>query len=373
MMEVQVERVGLEGQGVAYDLERNIYFVPGGLPGDLAEVEVLKKSGRYRDTRLVQIVSPSPKRVESPCQYFSVCGGCDYLDWDYQSQLSAKEDSLKHVLDRAQWKVEEWLAMAPAASLSGYRNRIQVRSSEGKLGFYGRRSHDIVDIDSCYVAHPKLNEALKSLRDNPLVLDSETHQWELGFGQDGEVLLTQDLARGAQGFAQINEAQNELLKSSVSKILESISARNVLELYCGNGNLTFGYLDKVSKVIAYDHNETAITAARELRRQEDEKKAAFFVGEVTRDWKNNLPEDFANHYDTLLVDPPRSGMGENVLVDLITPELKAIVYVSCSPVTFSKDIQCLKSQFTLQSVLPIDMFPHTKHIELVALFLRSSY
>src|SRR5262249_31998698 len=148
------------------------YFVPGAVPGDQVEIRFEEETKKYRDAELVQVLTPSPDRVPPQCQYFGECGGCDFLHWEYSKQLTAKEGILKHALERAGWTPRTFKPMLPSPKVHGYRNRIQVRSEGGKVGFYRKRSHDIVDVEHCTVADPRINEALRSLRSQ----DVPTHR-----------------------------------------------------------------------------------------------------------------------------------------------------------------------------------------------------
>lgn len=366
--EIEIKRVGLEGQGVGYDEEGNIYFVPQTLPGDHVRVGfgTLKK---YRDATLLEVLSTSLQTVKSECKYFHQCGGCDWLNWKYEEQLKAKEEILRHVLERGTLTPEKFLPMLGAKNTLGYRNRIQLKARGKEIGFFKRHTHDIIDLESCAVAHPKLNAHLAKMRATR-TFDKPTRV-ELFINESGEVVESLDAQSGAQGFAQINDEQNENLKNLLKKHIEESNSKQVLELYAGDGNLTFAYLPLVKQVLAFDFSAPAIQTARERRDAlgEEGKKVSFFKDMVDAKLKAKLPEDFVKSYDTIVLDPPRSGAGD-FLDKFLHANVKTIIYVSCSPVAFSQDVQAFKKDFKLEQIQPIDMFPQTRHIEFVAKFVR---
>ncbi|MFM8270226.1 MAG: class I SAM-dependent RNA methyltransferase [Pseudomonadota bacterium] len=369
-METQIEisRMGLEGQGVGYDSDGNIYFVPGALVGDKVRVKTREEKKKYRDAEIIEVVEPSGKRIDSVCQYFQKCGGCDWLQWDYQAQLSAKEEIVKHILERGELRPVELLPITKAEQNLFYRNRIQVRQQGQTVGFFKKKTHELVDITECKVAAPEINDEIKKIRSEIPADSSEVTKIELYLGKDRKVHRFDNVAHSFSGFAQIHSGQNDVLKNRVAQIIKEKRARKVLELYCGDGNLTYAYLPFVEKVWGIDASKSAIDSARIQRTEEHGSKAVFFTEKVDFHLLRRLPQEIRD-YDTLVLDPPRQGMLE-CLPRFLHNQLKNIIYISCSPVTFTQDVQCLKKEFILQTVEPIDMFPQTKHVELIATWVR---
>jgi len=367
-IELKIEGVGLQGQGVAHDPQGNIYFIPGALPGDTILADYEETTKKYRDAHLVSVTKPSEQRVEPVCAVFDECGGCDWLNWEYSAQVTAKEKTLRHVLERSEWLPDRFLPSIEAKQSLGYRNRIQLRSDGKNLGFYRKGTHDIVDIQSCPVTDPRLNASLASLRENrPEGVG--THKIELALQPDGSVIALQNQRHAAAGFSQIHEQQNILLRAMVAEQVERKQSKCVLELYIGNGNLTEGYADRVEEIFGVDLSAVALAQARQKWAGKTTPRTAFVEAQIHSRLARSLPRDFLKRYDTLLLDPPRAG-AEGCLEPLLQENLQTVLYVSCSPVAFTKDVQCLKGSFRFEQVQIIDMFPHTRHIEFVALFSR---
>jgi 23S rRNA (uracil1939-C5)-methyltransferase len=366
-LEVEISKVGLMGQGVGVDGAGNIYFVPGAIPGDRVRVRHEETSKKYRDAELIEVVRASEERTSPQCAYFQKCGGCDWLHWDYGAQLKAKEASIRHVLERGTLTPEKFLPIQASPKIWGYRNRVQLRKEGSSVGFYRKRSHDIVDIESCAVAHPAINQALSSLRSEP---SSFRTKIELQVNAEGGVERLDNRAHSASGFRQINDEQNQYLQSRVAHYIREAKTKGVLELFCGDGNFSLAYLPLVEEMIGIDSNSAAIDLARARKETiAPAARAAFFCDTVDRRLWAKLPREFQGNCDTLVVDPPRDGL-EGAMESLIRPGIKRVIYISCSPVTFSQDVQCLKKEFAFRELQPVDMFPHTKHIELIAYFER---
>ncbi|MBI4402667.1 MAG: class I SAM-dependent RNA methyltransferase [Deltaproteobacteria bacterium] len=369
-VDIEIKRIGRTGQGVGYDDAGNIYFVRGALPGDIVKVSYEQPHKRYRDADPVELLKPSSQRVDPCCPYFGICGGCDWLHWDYRAQLQAKESMLAHALERANITATNLRPILGSPIIYGYRNRIQVRQDGNRLGFYQKKSHRIVDVETCAVAHPALNQKLAELRGQPPPTETSRKKLELSLKPDGTVDLQENSPHASEGFCQINPLQNQALVRLVAEKVRSLHAGVVLELYCGDGNLTFGYLPFIQQALAIDSNEKSISRALGLKLNRKLSNVEFCHAYIDPLLKDNLPQGFKNQYDTLMVDPPRDGM-EGLIESFNHSRLKVIIYISCSPISFSRDFHRLeKLGFVLEEVQPIDMFPHTHHIELLATMCR---
>lgn len=370
LVEIKIHEVGREGQGVGFDDANNIYFVRGAIPGDRVRVLPEATSKRYKNATLVEVMVPSEERVTPECPHFLSCGGCDWLQWDYPSQCAAKERSISHILTRSELSPLQMLPIRPSPHPTHYRNRVQLRRKGKQLGFFRRDSHDIVDIETCALASAPVNEEIAKLRleraQNPM-----GEKIELAVNSRGEVRRVFDSDHGAEGFRQINEEQNEFLRSTVRTLINTtFPSKKILELFCGDGNLTFAYATKEQEIVAIDSHAGAIARAEENLTDEglQVRFESFWIG---KDLLHQVGAKFIETYDTLVLDPPRSGIGARVLQKMLGPRVKKIIYISCSALTFSQDVKELSNAgFLFRSLQPIDMFPQTHHVELVGYFVR---
>lgn len=369
-IEINIHEVGREGQGVGFDESHNIYFVRGAIPGDRVRIRPEETTRRYKNAQLLEVVTPSANRVTPPCPHFLTCGGCDWLQWDYESQCAAKERSLTHILTRSELSPLQMLPIRPSPQPTHYRNRVQLRQKGGNLGFFRRDSHEIVDIETCALASSAVNEEISRLRSEPSQ-NPAGEKIELAVNESGEVRRVFDSEHGAEGFRQINEAQNEFLRSVVRTLIgTTFPSKKILELFCGDGNLTFAYAAADHEIVAVDSHLGAIARAEKNQdgRGLSIRFENFWIG---KDLPHQVGAKFIETYDTLVLDPPRSGIGARVLQKMLGPRVKKIIYISCSALTFSQDVKVLANEgFLFRSLQPIDMFPQTHHVELVGYFVR---
>ncbi len=364
--EIDITHISQRGQGVGYDDSGNIYFVDGAIPGDRVEVSFAETGKRYRDATLSSLIKPSPDRIEAVCSHFGECGGCDWLQWEYRTQAMAKGEMLFHLLERNGIRFRHKSPILEAPSPLGYRNRIQLHIEDGKIGFHKRRSHEIVEIEYCHIARQELNHGLLRLRKGDRELP-RSGRIELSLTGGGVVRSLGD--EKSKSFVQVNAAQNERLRDVVAEVVRSAGGKTILELYCGDGNLTFAYRPPRGSIIAVDANPSAIEKARSA---DDEAGAGidFIQLHIDKSLPDHLPADFIRAYDTLILDPPRSGSD---LLGIIGKEVMNIIYVSCSPSAFLRDIKPIAEDYSFESVQPIDMFPQTRHVEFVAHLHRTQY
>lgn len=360
---IRIERVGLNGCGVGKNPGGQILFVPGAFPGDQVRVEILPSKKRYRDAEILEILEPASERVSIDCPYFPRCGGCDWLGWKYSSQLEAKVQSLNYALSRAGFCFRTLLPVIPSSQTEYYRNRVQLRARGMKLGFYSRRSHEIVDIERCFVADEKINQEISKLRKEMLPHPREL-KIELSVDNHG-VSRGLNKPHSVSGFSQVNPAMNQVLKQIVREEIQRVGARRVVEFFSGNGNLTFAYCESVDQVVAYEGGVPAFEIAVQRARAKNYRNVSFIHKRLTPQTVTHLIQE----QDTLVLDPPRAGT-RGILKTLNLCRVENIIYVSCSVDSFISDLSSLKSDFVNEKIQPLDMFPHTHHLEFVATLRR---
>lgn len=373
-------------------------FADGGVPGDLVVVELIEEKARWARGVVIDVVEPGAARVVPPCPYQARCGGCPWQVAALPAQLAAKHQIVERALRKLGVAVEPIVACAESL---GYRGRATLSMRHGKLGFHGRRSHEIVEFAQCIALEPALDRALQqasaglarelgeegSLRGTSApsgvhlsmtagrgadlaalharaqrLVDEEV----VGVLVDGRVFGAPLLDAGsflvsAAGFRQANAAQNDVLRRIVRDWLEP-DDRTVLELYCGDGNFTrdLGFAKQVTAV-----EEDAFAVAR-LRK--NVPSATAVNARVERDVEQRARR--GERYDRVLLDPPRAGAKEAVVaIAALGPE--RIVYVSCDPATLARDLEAFVAlgHRTVRA-LPVDLMPHTDHVEVVALLER---
>ncbi len=419
--EVRIESVAFKGYGVAH-LQGKVVFIPQTVTGDRAWIEVTEEKKNYSMGRLIQILAPSPWRVTPPCLWFGGCGGCHWQHIDYSIQCNLKREILEDLLRRiGRVKAIPSPSVIPSPHPYGYRVRVQLKASKERLGYFQERSHRVVDIQACPIAHPLINQALSLIRKRFLPL-SKIKEVEINVSPDEDrgVLLFPDLFLNAEiedllkeilnthsiikgigvgqkngfhfwgdstlnfripidsekedrtltlrvspgSFSQVNPIQNQRLIRTILQWVEVDKVENALDLYCGIGNFTLPLASRgLKKVWGVEENRMAIQDARFNAERNGIKNCEFIQGrveEILTNWNRGNPT-------LVVIDPPRRGcMG--VLNQLIRLKPQKVIYISCEPTTFARDIRLFTERgYCLQRVELIDMFPQTYHIEMVGL------
>ncbi len=357
VFEIEIDKLSYGGEGVGTRVDGIKVFVPYSAPDEVLKVKSVKVHKRHIEAEIVEVIKPSPNRIEPKCPYYYDCGGCHWQHMDYATQIHWKQIVLEETLKRiGQIKDVTIFPTVPSPKHWGYRNHIRVHADkDGKIGFFAGSSMDIVEIQRCIISDDEVNDFLKMIKDRGPFIDEDI---ELGKDDHGT-------------FQQANTLQNENLQKMICDWMKPLPHDNVVELYCGGGNFTFSIKDIVKSVTAVDSHEGGIAHAKNRVKKEKINNLEFICDTAYNYIKENK-KDLKDRVDCLLMDPPRSG------ADAIIPEIveimpKSILYVSCNPSTMARDLTGLTSSgYVLEKVQPIDMFPQTYHIEALALLRPKS-
>lgn len=360
-----------------------VCFVQGALPGDTVRLtDITHRHGAWR-ARVAEVVAPSAERVAPGCPVFGRCGGCNWLNFAYPGQATAKQGIVKDCFRRiAGCDIDPGWIEEPALR-TGYRTRATLHASDEGWGFYELESRRVVPITKCPLAHPVLNESIARLEtvendcDLTLTVDPDTGEalaW--AHGDPGALSSAfPDIQSGSTGgsrrrfefdgvpivngtFSQSSLLLNRLLRA---RVRDSIGdASSILDLYCGSGNFSIEHCDG-RHVIGMDGDGPAIMAALHA------SGGDYRVGN-DRDMAVLCQERV---WDIVILDPPRAG-AKRVVKALAQSRNDRAVYVSCDPATLARDAKTLLSSgWRIDAVDVVDMFPNTAHVECVALFVRA--
>ncbi len=371
------------GEGLAR-VDGRVVLTPFVLPGEKVRVEI----GEGVNARLLEVIEPSPDRVKPPCPLFARCGGCHYQHAPYEFQLARKVEILREQLRRV-GKIEysgeiETISGPPL----GYRNRVQVHilssSRAGRrLGYLARRSHKLVPLtEDCPVASPRLNQALAAMRERlhdarfprfVRSLELFTNETDV---QVNVIETAQPLRRdffdwcesvntldyptalgtfrvGPKSFFQVNRF---LVEKLVTAALDGSEGSTALDLYAGVGLFAIPMARRFASVTAVEAGSSAVrdlefTAAGALRVEHSRVEDYVARLETTPDF--------------ILADPPRAGLGKEVVAHLNRLAPPRLTIVSCDPATLARDLAALPG-YTIDRLTLVDLFPQTYHIETVA-------
>ena len=369
LVDLRIEDVAFGGKGVAREQGKAV-FVPYTIEGEIVSAEIMREKKQFAEADLIEVKQLSPDRVEPECPYFGRCGGCAYQHINYEHQLAIKWRQVRDALQRiGKLKDAPIRPIIPSPKQYAYRNRITVHAQDGVTGFFRRDSHRLIDIERCSISSDEVNRALAELRAQPYVSDGH---YTLRAGSEVRV------------FAQTNDEVANALRDLVVDLVPS-NQGVLIDAYCGAGFFAKALLDKFERVIGIDWDKFAIAAATENATAKESYIAGDVETEVGRaaqqTRKGDLqfaPAVIPTSRDslksvTLIVDPPATGLSENVRKALIDLAPEILIYVSCNPPTLARDLRELQEKFTIDSVTPLDMFPQTAEIEVaVQLSQRST-
>ncbi len=345
------------GDGVGR-VDGKVIFVPYTSPGDRVRVELEIEKKSFARARLVEIVSPSPHRVSPPCLYYGKCGGCNIQHLDYSTQIFWKRENLLRCLSKIA-KLEDLSCVqevVPSARLFHYRNRLQVHLDANGPYLLQKNSHNPIYIDQCLIAEDGINEKLKDI---PRPKKGRIQKIELATQPDGVGIYSVDaLGSSDMGFRQVNTEQNDQLIHKTLSILANENVSTVLDLYCGQGNWAKAIHQAWPHVycLGVDNNPINISKAMAHTAQNLQFELAH-------------AEDFLSRqemsFDLMILDPPRKGCDPKLFEALRkAKQPRHVVYISCHPATLARDLFLFKNlDYSVQEILPVDMFPQTSHLE----------
>ena len=420
-----------EGHGVAR-IDGKVTFVDGALAGERAEIAVYRKHAKYNSANAVDILKASAQRADPQCRYFGRCGGCSMQHLEAGAQVAAKQRVLEENLARIGKVAPELILRALHGPAWRYRHRarLSVRRVDKKggvlVGFHEKRSSFIADMESCEVLAPNVSALIRPLRDLIVKLSNSDRipQIEIAAGERITVLVfrllepwTDDDAAQVRAFAerhgihiweqrkgpetarpfwpldapelsyglpefglvmpfrpteftQVNAAVNRALVSRALRLLDPRPGERIADLFCGLGNFTLPIARSGADTIGIEGSPELVARARENALRNRLSNATFAVDNLFE----MTPEKFAalGPIDKLLIDPPRSGAIEVVKSLPGTDAPRRIVYVSCDPATLARDAEVLVhvKGYRLKAAGVANMFPHTAHVESIALFER---
>lgn len=455
---VKITDIGAEGNALAR-VDNLVVFVPMLIPGDVVDIQVVRKRKKFIEGRVVRFHEYSPDRIEPRCKHFGVCGGCKWQHLPYDLQLKYKEKQVRDNLIRI-GKVEqpEVKPIIGSSDVFLYRNKLEYTFSskrwltneevasdnkfegEGALGFHIPGLFDkVLDIEECHLQPEPSNAIRNAVREyavknglsffdlreqqgflrnivirntlsgNVMVIvvffheDIEKRTALLEFIADrfpqitslmyvinskrndslndqepvhykGEDFLTEDMDGlkfriGPKSFYQTNTRQGlELYR--VARDFAGLTGKElVYDLYTGTGTIANYIAGNAARVIGIEYVDEAVKDARLNSEINSITNTLFFSGDMKDVLKPSFFEANGSP-DVIITDPPRAGMHEDVVRIIAAADPEKIVYISCNPSTQSRDILLLSEKYKVAEVQPVDMFPHTHHVENVVLLVR---
>ena len=440
-LELRVDSLAFGGNGVAR-LDGFVVFVRRGLPGDLVRARVTKLKRSHAEALALEVLEPSPRRVDAPCEHYPACGGCRFQDLAYEAQAAAKETQVADALRRIGGIAEPSLEpILPAADVFHYRNKLEysftVTPGGPALGLHrAGRWDEVLEIERCWLTTELGNAIRNAVRDwaraqrLPVYDQAEQtgylrHLVVREGRNSGQALVQLVTAPGdlpgadafvaalrrfpevrsihwavndtpaevtnvptillwgdeaieerlcglrfrvrPNAFLQTNTAMAERLYELAGEYAGLTGEETVYDLYCGIGTISLVLARRALTVWGVELSEESVACALENGELNGIANAAFFAGDVGRAL-DELPAR-AGEPDVVVVDPPRAGLSGKALRRIGRLSPPRLVYVSCNPAMLAGNVKELARDFgyRLARARPVDMFPHTPHVETVAL------
>lgn len=426
--EVTIESLSHEGRGICH-IDGKTVFIDNALPGEHVRFKYISVRRKFDQGTAIEILSPSEYRVTPPCEHADICGGCSLQHVQTSFQISHKQavmlEQLQHI-----GKVQPAEVLAPLTGPTlGYRHKARLgvkyvlKKERVLVGFREKRSSFIADIEQCEVLHPAVGKLITPLKAlvSELSIYNQIPQIEVAIGEQCTVLIFRELQRhsaddlnklcrfeqehdvliylqadgpesiepisadkqhtlsyrldehdvkiqfSANDFTQVNFAINCAMIGRVMQLLAPAPSDNILDLFCGLGNFTLPLARYAGTVVGVEGATSLVEKARLNAQNNDLHNVSFHAVDLAR---LNIEEVFMRgRYNKLLLDPPRTGAQE-IITQLDLTGVERLVYVSCNPATLARDAGILVNDkgFSLKQAGVMDMFPHTTHVESLAVF-----
>ena len=426
---IRVESLDQEGRGVAH-ADGKVIFIEGALPGELVTYASYQKKPSFELAQVGRVIEPAATRVVPRCAHFGTCGGCSQQHFDARAQVAAKqrvlEDNLRHIGKVAPGHVLPAIYGEPW----GYRHRARfsaryvAKKGGALIGFREKRSSYVTNMTACEVVPPRISALLVPLRGliNALSIPDRVPQIELAIGGDADVLVLRilqplgkadeelirqfaerhhvyffvqprgpdtaapfypphdgvlyyvlpefglELGFAPTEFTQVNAAVNAVLVRRAMMLLQPHAGERVADMFCGLGNFTLAIARSGARVLGIEGARELVARAQSNAARNDlTALAEFQQGDLFKLDDTSLAR--LGRFDRMLIDPPRDGAV--ALINALADDAPhRIVYVSCNAATLARDAGVLvhTKGYALSAAGVVNMFPHTSHVESIAVF-----
>lgn len=419
---IKVEKLDHQGAGIAF-LNKKPVFIEGGLAGEQVLMQLTETKSKFARANLIKVLEPSSERVDAFCPHYQVCGGCDLQHLQRDAQVTHKQQALSQLMRKFSGETLT-LSEPVLGDDKGYRRRARLslmwdkKAQHLDFGFRQRASKNIVNVTDCPVLDTELNRHLAPLQSllTGFQRPETLGHLELVRGANTPVMVLRHLAPLAEkdhaalvayaqnngltlylmpennqlvkvigddpyydengvtipflptNFIQVNRNVNEKMVQQALAWLEVEESDRVLDLFCGLGNFSLPLAKLAKEVVGVEGIDDMVLKATDNAQINQLKNVAFYQA--------NLEEDMTSQtwagqkFDKILLDPARAGAA-GIIEQLGAFSARKVVYVSCNPATLARDSQSLLNQgYELARLGMLDMFPHTSHLESMALFVK---
>ncbi len=404
---VKIEKLVYGGAGIGRH-QGKVVFVPFSAPGDQLQVRSVEEKKTFIRAEIVRILKPGSGRTTPVCPHFQRCGGCHWQQLEYSHQVEAKRQILEEILQHRFPQTRDLpITMRACVQSLAYRSRARVQlrgaGSKASIGFFRCASHTVEDVESCPLLRTSLNEALNSLRQFKLKVDTDASPQEMdmacseeedtwatahigeaviegvttliGTGRREEVLLKRKVGEflysvTASVFFQANDFMVPELVALIRALAKDAGSQSALDLFAGVGLFTLPLARQFSEVIAIENSSSACRLCSANAKAAGLGQVRVVCADVSS-WMESEEATGQPEFDLIVLDPPRIGAGSGIMEQIRRRAPKTIIYVSCDPQTLARDLAKISPRdYRIDFVEGLDMFPQTYHFETVVRLVR---
>lgn len=396
---VTIESLDHFGLGIAH-INNKVVFVENAIPAEVVKIEIIEDKKNYSKARVKEYIKKSEKRVEAVCPYFNTCGGCSLMFYSYEDTLEYKFKKIQELITKNKiffnlTNNESNIEIIKNDEPLNYRNKISLKIVDGHIGYYKNNTHELVEINECKLANSEINKVIKNykllgIKDGTLTLRvnsnneiliiiealNDNYNIELEKLKNivklvgivynnktiyGEAFFYERIGGylfkvSYNSFFQINPYICSILFKLIDK--EIANEDIVLDLYSGVGTLGIVASKKAKKVISVEIIKNAVLNGIFNAKINKRDNIEFMLGDTGK-----VVDKITQDFDTLIVDPPRSGLDKNT-INFIKEKLpKKIIYVSCDANTLMRDLKLLETNYKIVKYKVLDMFSYSYHLE----------
>lgn len=392
---IKIEKIDDFGRGIGY-VNNKIIFIDNAMIGEIVDVNIIKQTTKYYEGIVTNYIKKSNDRVNIKCPYYNCCGGCNILHMDYNTQINYKKDKLKNILNKFS-NIDLEINIIKNKDIINYRNKIELKIQDNRWGYYNSKTHNFVEINNCLLAKGSINKVIKNkkyiyIKNGSIIIRSNYNdEILLNIKTDDKInidinnlknniklvgiVINDKIYYGDNFFYEM--INNKLFKVNYNSFFqinnfityEMIKVINancygkvLLDLYCGVGFLGQAIDYRFNKIYGIELNRNSILDAINNAKITKVNNTYYMCGDSSK-----LIENIKENIDTLIIDPPRSGLYKTMIKDIINTNANKIIYVSCNPITLARDINLLKENYSVNKIYLLDMFSNTYHFETVCI------
>ncbi|PIP68202.1 MAG: hypothetical protein CO035_05390 [Candidatus Omnitrophica bacterium CG_4_9_14_0_2_um_filter_42_8] len=382
-MEIKIDKIIYPGKSIGSNKDK-IIITDSGIPGEIVEITPLQEKKNYIESKTVKIIKPSPSRIAPKCSHYKTCSPYQYID--YKTQLTIKESQLKEMFQ------DMPIRIIPSPEIWGYRNKIKLNviwnNKIAHFAYHAPESRqEFIQIYSCNLVSENINKFLgsfiKMVNQEKLTSIKEIEVKESyaakklmfttkpfieidGFQNNPcieEKVAGKTFRIGPESFFQVNLPILEIVLKEMQKSISPDKKETIADLYCGVGTFGIALSDFAQKIIGIESEPANISFLKANLKLNHIENFHLYEGACEK----LFPTLMNKSIDILILDPPRKGLDNMLCQNITLSSIKKILYLSCNPSTLSRDLKILSSSYAVKTLQFLDFFPHTPHIETLAI------